>query len=259
MHERITGKPSVAIGCTWLTRSTGCPPSGGKRSRGKAACAIAPLRAGRDSAITSLSGTALLNRTSKASARRPAPAFAQQDARFVRAFATLRGAISAHAFPAASVAVTSQGKLVALKSFGRFTFDRKSSEVTPQTIFDLASVSKVIATTPMAMILYERGNLDLEMPVRHVMPEFAGEDPRRDEVTIRMLLAHSSGLPAYEKLFERVRTREQLLRAAYELPLVAEPGSVAAYSDMGFIILGDRKSTRLNSSHEFVSRMPSSA
>jgi CubicO group peptidase (beta-lactamase class C family) len=200
---------------------------------------MASLLAGRDSAITSLSGTALLNRTSKASARGPAPAFAQQDAMFVRAFATLRQAISAHAFPAATVAVTSQGKLVALKSFGRFTFDPKSSEVTPQTIFDLASVSKVIATTPMAMILYERGDLDLEMPVRHVMPEFSGGDPGRDEVTIRMLLAHSSGLPAYEKLFERVRTGEELLHAAYQLPLVREPGSLAGYSDMGFILLGE--------------------
>jgi CubicO group peptidase (beta-lactamase class C family) len=158
---------------------------------------------------------------------------------FARAFTILREAISAHAFPAASVAVTSQGKLVALKSFGRFTFDRKSSEVSPQTIFDLASLSKVIATTPTAMILYERGNLDLEMPVRHVIPEFAGEDSRRDKVTIRMLLAHSSGLPAYEKLFERVRTGEELLRAAYELALLRDPGSVAAYSDMGFIILGE--------------------
>jgi CubicO group peptidase (beta-lactamase class C family) len=54
-----------------------------------------------------------------------------------------------------------------------------------------------------------------------------------------MLLAHSSGLPAYEKLFERVRTGDGLLRAAYELPLLRDPGSVEAYSDMGFIILGE--------------------
>jgi CubicO group peptidase (beta-lactamase class C family) len=54
-----------------------------------------------------------------------------------------------------------------------------------------------------------------------------------------MLLAHSSGLPAYEKLFQRARTRQELLRAAYELPLVREPGSLAAYSDMGFILLGE--------------------
>jgi len=111
--------------------------------------------------------------------------------------------------------------------------------VTEDTIFDLASVSKVVATTIMAMILYDRGELDLEMPVRNLIPEFAAEDPRGDEVTIRMLLAHSSGLPVYEKLFERAHTREELLRTVYRTPLVAKPGSTAAYSDIGFIILGE--------------------
>jgi len=147
--------------------------------------------------------------------------------------------VSAHAFPAAVAAVNSRGKLVALKAFGRFTFDARSSIVTEDTIFDLASVSKVVATTVMAMILYDRGELDLEIPVRSLIPEFATEDPRGDEVTIRMLLAHSSGLPAYEKLLEQAHTREELLQSAYKTPLVAKPGSTAAYSDIGFIILGE--------------------
>jgi CubicO group peptidase (beta-lactamase class C family) len=90
----------------------------------------------------------------------------------------------------------------------------------------------------MAMILYERGLLDLEMPVISIVGEFSGEDPRRDEVTLRMLLAHSSGLPAYEKLFLRARTRDELLAAAYSTPLANDPGSHAEYSDIGFIVLG---------------------
>ncbi|HEX6501778.1 MAG TPA: serine hydrolase domain-containing protein [Terriglobales bacterium] len=147
--------------------------------------------------------------------------------------------MAARAFPAAAVAVALRGQLIALKGFGSFTYDQHAPEASADTIFDLASVSKVVATTPMAMILYERGDLDLDTPVRNIIPEFAGDDPRRDEVTIRMLLAHSSGLPAYEKLFEQARTRDDLLRAAYEMPLVADPGSVAAYSDIGFIILGE--------------------
>ena len=136
------------------------------------------------------------------------------------------------------MAVTHDGKLVALRAFGRFTFDPASSEATRDTIFDLASVSKVVATTAMAMILYERGLLDLEMPVISIVAEFGGEDPRRDEVTLRMLLAHSSGLPAYERLFLRVQTRQQLLDAAFTTPLAHEPSSHAEYSDIGFIILG---------------------
>ncbi len=136
------------------------------------------------------------------------------------------------------MAVTHDGKLVALRAFGRFTFDPASSEATRDTIFDLASVSKVVATTAMAMILYERGLLDLEMPVISIVAEFGGEDPRRDEVTLRMLLAHSSGLPAYERLFLRAQTRQQLLDAAFTTPLAHEPSSHAEYSDIGFIILG---------------------
>jgi CubicO group peptidase (beta-lactamase class C family) len=96
----------------------------------------------------------------------------------------------------------------------------------------------------MAMLLYERGMLDLEAPVAAVTPEFISaspetrEDSRRREVTLHTLLAHSSGLPAYEKLFLTAPTREQLLHAAFVTPLSADPGSRAEYSDIGFIILG---------------------
>jgi CubicO group peptidase (beta-lactamase class C family) len=89
------------------------------------------------------------------------------------------------------------------------------------------------------MILYERGELDLEMPVEQLIKEFSGEDTRREQITLRMLLAHSSGLPAYEKLFERATTRQEALRACYQMPLAREPGSAAVYSDIGFIILGE--------------------
>ncbi|MGZ4821833.1 MAG: serine hydrolase domain-containing protein [Terriglobales bacterium] len=154
----------------------------------------------------------------------------------------LRKAIARRDFPAASVAVTSYGKLVALKAFGRFTYAPDSPQVTTASVFDLASVSKVVATTSMAMILYQRGLLDLEAPVAAIVPEFAesgasGADARRRDVTVHMLLAHSSGLPAYEKLFLRVKTRAELLAAAFTTPLSADPGTRVAYSDIGFIIL----------------------
>ena len=90
----------------------------------------------------------------------------------------------------------------------------------------------------MAMILYERGLLDLEAPVTAIVPEFDGDSPRRREITLRMLLAHSSGLPTYEKLFLRAQTREDLLQAAFTTQLAAAPGARAEYSDIGFIILG---------------------
>lgn len=168
----------------------------------------------------------------------PAPAYERQDAVFAPAFELLRKAIADHAFPAASVAIAHHGNLVGLKAFGRLTYEPNSPEATTETVFDLASVTKVVATTSMAMILYERGLLDLDLPVVAVVAEFAGEDPRRDAVTLRMLLSHSSGLPAYEKLFLRARTRDELLSAAFATPLTANPGARAEYSDIGFVILG---------------------
>jgi len=168
----------------------------------------------------------------------PAPAHEQQDAVFAPAFELIQQAIADRVFPAASVAITHQGNLVGLKAFGRFTYELDSPTATTATIFDLASVAKVVATTSMAMMLYERGLLDLDLPVVAVVAEFAGEDPRRDAVTLRMLLAHSSGLPAYEKLFMRVKTRDELLSAAFATPLTANPGAKIEYSDIGFILLG---------------------
>jgi len=163
----------------------------------------------------------------------------------------VRIAIRDHVFPAASIAVTKAGKVLARKGFGTFRyaheqcqdFDFPNTPVTPATLFDLASVTKAVATTTMAMLLYERGLLELDAPIIGTVPEFlidstGNSDPRRHEVTFRMLLAHSSGLPAYEKLFLKARSREELLAAALTVPLSADPGTLAEYSDIGFIILG---------------------
>jgi serine-type D-Ala-D-Ala carboxypeptidase len=116
-------------------------------------------------------------------------------------------------------------------------------EVIPATLFDLASLTKVVATTTMAMILYERGLLELDAPIVGIVPEFSADsssqiDSRRREVTCRMLLAHSSGLPAYEKLFLKANCRDELLRAAFAMSLCADPGTRAEYSDIGFFVLG---------------------
>ncbi len=164
--------------------------------------------------------------------------FSAQDERFGAAFQILEKAIAQRTFPGCAVAVTHRGELVANKALGRFTYDPSAPAVQTESIFDLASVSKVVATTTMAMILYERGLLDLETPIAAIIPEFAGTDPRRQEVSVRMLLAHSSGLPAYEKLFLRAKTRDELLAEAFTTEITADPGRRAEYSDIGFIILG---------------------
>lgn len=176
----------------------------------------------------------------------PAPhaALDNQAVRFARAFAIVSSAIDRRAFPGAALAVTHQGSLVASQGFGRFTFDAGSPEIQSNTVFDLASLTKVVTTTTMAMLLYERGLMSLDTPLQSVLPEFVSLAPppqreRRGRVTVRMLLSHSSGLPAYEKLFEFACTREELMRAAITTPLDREPGTHSAYSDIGFILLGE--------------------
>jgi len=186
----------------------------------------------------------------------PLPAaFDQQEEVFGAAFQVLREAITQRAFPSASVSVTHAGKLVVLKALGKSTYEQGASnsslagpeagdfDVHVDTLFDLASVTKAVATTTMAAILYERGLLELEAPVVGVVPEFeldssGYKDPRRREVNFRMLLAHSSGLPAYERLFLRTHSRDELMRAAFTTALTADPGTRAEYSDIGFIVLG---------------------
>ena len=174
---------------------------------------------------------------SQAVPRFPAPAYEQQGARFAAAFDVIQKGIEQRVFPAASIAVTNQGELVALKAFGRFTYELDAPAVSTATVFDLASVSKAVATTTMAMILYQRGLIDLDAPVVSIVPEFGGSDARRGEVSVRMLLAHSSGLPAYEKLFLKTQNKDEMLAAAFSTPLTADPGARVEYSDIGFIIL----------------------
>jgi serine-type D-Ala-D-Ala carboxypeptidase len=166
----------------------------------------------------------------------------RQDEQFQRAFDVLRSAIDQRAFPGAAVGIVHQAKLIAHKGLGRFIYDTASPGITADTIYDLASVTKVVATTTACMILYERGVFKLGEPLIELLPDFGGleqKDARRQHVTLGMLLAHSSGLPAYFKLFESCSNKGDLLRQALQLPLAAAPGKRAEYSDIGFILLGE--------------------
>ena len=160
-----------------------------------------------------------------------------QDTLLEYAFAILDEGIKQRAFPGASVAITSQGALVAHKGFGHYTYDKKARAVEAESIFDIASLTKVVATTTMAMLLHERGILDLDSFIIGTLPEFAVADDRRDQVTFRMLLAHNSGLPAWLPLFE-LGSRERAYTAALECAFAYPTGTHVVYSDIGLILLG---------------------
>ena len=153
---------------------------------------------------------------------------------FAEADSILREAIAERAFPGAAFGVFAHGQIQVLDGVGGFTYDAATSPVTSATVYDLASVTKVIATTSMAMLLHQRGQLSLDQPLVDLLPAFA----HGNAVTLRLLLAHASGLPGYARLFEEAHTPDALLNACLRLPLTSLPGTHAEYSDPGFILLG---------------------
>lgn len=165
----------------------------------------------------------------------------QPDVRFDPAVQVLETAIAQHAFPGCAFGVLARGKVVLSGSLGRFTYEDHSPAVTPETVWDVASITKVVATTAMAMLLYQRGRFDLDLRLGDLLPGFVVGRPAGDRarhVRLRHLLAHSSGLPGVAPFFKTAHTPAELFQSCLELPLEAEPGTRAEYSDPGFILLG---------------------
>jgi serine-type D-Ala-D-Ala carboxypeptidase len=150
----------------------------------------------------------------------------------------LHEAIAEQAFPGAALVVSRHGNVVLESYAGTHTYDHDSVPVSGQTLYDLASLTKVLVTTPLCMKLFEAETLRLDEPVGGVLPEFTGDEGRPDRVTFRHLLAHSSGLPAHRKYYEHAHHRDQVLQQVFSTPLEADPGTRAEYSDIGFILLG---------------------
>jgi CubicO group peptidase (beta-lactamase class C family) len=177
----------------------------------------------------------------KSAASSSAGAGEPQDSRFAPAWTVLNEAIAAEAFPGCAFGVFAQGTTLIQHALGRFTYDTASRAVAPETVFDVASLTKVVATTAAAMLLYQRGLLDLDTPIGDLLPGFiVGRSSVQHArlVTLRHLLAHSSGLPGYVPFFKTVHSPAALFRALLELPIEMEPGTRAEYSDPGFILLG---------------------
>jgi CubicO group peptidase (beta-lactamase class C family) len=161
--------------------------------------------------------------------------------RFAAAARILNDAIAAHAFPGCAFGVLADGKVQIQDALGHFTYEGASPAVTAETVYDLASVTKVVATTALAMGLFQRGQLDLDMLLGDLLPGFVtgrALGDRARHVKLRHLLAHNSGLPGYVEFFRTITTPSELFRACLQLPLVAEPGTRSEYSDPGFILLG---------------------
>jgi len=138
------------------------------------------------------------------------------------------------AFPGAAVAVGRGDVVAKLDGHGYFTYDEKKP-VTLDAQYDLASLTKVVATTTAAMLLYEQGDLELDAAVARYLPDFAQNG--KEAVTVRQLLAHSSGLKPYLGPDERGPSREALLDTVMAQPLTYTPGTTSQYSGLNMLTL----------------------
>ena len=138
------------------------------------------------------------------------------------------------AFPGAVVAVGNHDHVALLAAVGHYGVD-DPRPMTTETVFDLASLTKVIGLTTACILLVDQKRLDLNAPVQRYLPEFGGTG--KEKVTIRHLLTHSSGLPAWRPLFRETETREAALALVDTTPLDTVPGARYLYSDLGAIVL----------------------
>ena len=162
------------------------------------------------------------------------PITAQQSyGRFEPVVAYLRSQVDS-AFPGATIAVGYGDSVVLLAAVGHYGADDKRP-VTLETIYDLASLTKVIGLTTAAMMLVDQGKLDLDAPVQRYVPAFQGANKER--VLIRHLLTHSSGMPAWRPLYAEAKTREEALALVDTTALLKQPGDTFVYSDLGAITL----------------------
>src|SRR5580692_4784894 len=138
--------------------------------------------------------------------------------------------------PGAVVLVGHDGQVIYRKAFGERALEPRREAMTEDTIFDVASLTKVIATTTAVMQLAEKGQIRVNDPVVKYIPEFA--ENGKEEITVRELLTHHSGLPKDIDLSQPWEGRETALRMAYADKPTYPPGSRFLYSDVNFIVLG---------------------
>jgi CubicO group peptidase (beta-lactamase class C family) len=163
-----------------------------------------------------------------------APADGRQ---FAAVDAAVREGIDAGLYPGAVVVVGRRDSLLYARGYGRLTWSGAAEVPHPDsTLWDLASLTKVAATAAAAMRLADAGRLSLDAPVARYLPRFKGG--RKGQVTVQMLLDHTSGLPAYLPLYRLTRTRNTAIARLYREPLQHTPGDTAVYSDLNAMLLG---------------------
>ena len=145
--------------------------------------------------------------------------------------------ITAGGYPGAAVVVGRKGAAVWQKGFGKLSWSASDSPVEAETtIYDVASLSKVVGTTTAVMVLYDEKKIDLDAPVLRYLPAFSGG--LKDKVTVRDLLTHRSGLPAGRDLWRKARSPQEARDMVLATSLEYRPNEGYIYSDLGADVLG---------------------
>jgi CubicO group peptidase (beta-lactamase class C family) len=165
----------------------------------------------------------------------PVPALGQS---FADIDAAVRDGIQKGIYPGAVVVIGRRDSVMYARGYGHFTWSPASPSPDPDsTLWDVASITKIVSTTSVAMRLVDQGKLDLDAPVRRYLPRFSGG--LKNDVTVRMLLDHTSGLKSYVPFYVKARgSRARTVDLLYAQPLVRTPGDSAEYSDLNALFLG---------------------
>jgi beta-glucosidase-like glycosyl hydrolase/CubicO group peptidase (beta-lactamase class C family) len=171
------------------------------------------------------------------------PTDARGEAQLQPAFQVIERAIADKAFPGATVAVGYRGK-VSVHAFGNVSYAANAAAVDTRTMYDIASLTKVVATTTLVAKLAEGDfpvPLDLDARVDRYLPAWAtGPQPElRQRVTVRHLLTHTSGLPAFKEYWRTSKNKQDTLTKIFAEPLEYEPGTKEIYSDLGIILMSE--------------------
>ncbi len=157
--------------------------------------------------------------------------------RLARIDAAVQTSIANKELPGAVVLVGRHGKIVWRKAYGARAVEPQREAMTLDTIFDLASLTKVVATTTSIMILIEQGKVRLSDPVIQFIPEMKGDG--RDAITIEQLMTHVSGFAPDFDLRDRWTGYDEAIKRLYREPLRNQPGTRFVYSDINYIALGE--------------------
>jgi len=147
----------------------------------------------------------------------------------------MTAAIADHASPGVTIAIGHHGRIVYTNAWGQTDWASSAPRTSDSTIYDMASLTKVVASTTAAMLMEEDGKLDIERTVVSYLPEF--NDPEKAAITVRMLLTHTSGMRQNQYLYKEIKGREAYLQRINAKPLVRKPGEAFEYSDWSMIVL----------------------